>query len=219
MSDNEEKPAGIDFLDFLFTVSIGIGLTPEILGMDYIKGLLSENWVRNGQLPSSPDLYNLGVFILGFLTLTLSWFGYHGSMAKKPIKYGTVSGMFRFIFDVLLVIIYGLILLEFRNFKVVLTLLVIVHFIFVIWDVIKIIEHRDKYLEKAGGHLQRYRREYVSGLFFVLFFILYLSYTLCLYSYSLGKWLSLILAIIFTVFYRINKDYVIWERCFGVKSD
>ena len=219
MSNSTEKPAGIDFLDFLFTISISVGLTPEILGNGNIKGLLSEEWVWKSQFPSSLDFYNLGVFSLGLLNLILSWFGYHGSIEVKPLKYRTLSGMVRFIFDVLLVIIYGLILLQFRNFKIVISLLVIVYFIFVIWDIFKIIEYRDNYSKANVGHLQRYRREYVSFVFFVLFVILYLFYIFCLYSYSLGRWLSLILAIIFTVLYRINKDRAIWERWFGVKGE
>ena len=126
MNQKEDETAWLDFLDFVFTVAMGIGLTPEVLGEKF-RGLLSESWVHGTESPSGIDLYNLGVFVLGFLTLTLSWFGYHASIRSKPLTYTTTQGMFRFIMDVALVIIYGFILLEFRNYGRVLFLLVIVH--------------------------------------------------------------------------------------------
>lgn len=205
------EPAGIDFLDFLFTLAISVGLSPGILGIEGWSGLLSEEWLKQGVLPSGQALYDFLVFSLGFLTLTLSWFGYHGSIRKKPLKYGTFPGMVRFIFDVLLVVIYGLILLQYKNFKVVLFLLLVVHFIFVVWDIVKIIEHWTSYQEKAGGHLRRYRREYVSVVFLALFLILWLSGT--------QSSIAVVLAILFIVLYRVNKEYPMWERIFGVKSD
>lgn len=212
-AENNTEPAGIDFLDFLFTVSMSIGLTPEVLGREYITGLLSESWVREGRSPSGSDAFNLGVFLLGFLTLTLSWFGYHGSIKKRPLKYDTLSGMVRFIFDVLLVIIYGLILLRFRDFGIVLGLVVAAHLIFVIWDCFKIIEHWETYRDVPGPfYLQRFRREYVSGLYFILFFLLWV------FSRYWPSWLSLILAITFTVLYRVNKNYPMWERLLGVRT-
>lgn len=209
---NDGQPAGLDFLDFVFTIAMGIGLTPEILGRDYITGLLSEQWARTVQFPQGQDLFNLGVFLLGFLTLTLSWFGYHGSIRKRPLKYDTLSGMLRFIIDVLLVIIYGVILVKYRHFHVVLFLLLLVHTIFVIWDLLKITEHWNTYQARGGSHLYRFRREYVSVVSFVLFLLVWAS------AGVLPQVLTLILAIAVTVLYRVNKIYPTWERLFGVRS-
>jgi hypothetical protein len=214
MTPDNDEPAGIDFLDFLFTVAISVGLTPELLGRDNITGILSEDWARKAQLPSGQDLFNFGVFCLGFVTLTLSWFGYHGSIRSKPLQYGTFPGMIRFIFDVLLVVMYGVILLYYRHFRVVISLIVLAHLIFVIWDCLKIVEHWNKYQAKAGPHLRRYRREYVSLVSLGLWLLLLWRGT-----QWLSDSLSLFVAIVLTFFYRINKEFPTWERLFGVDSD
>lgn len=221
MSTNKDKDtAGLDFLDFIFTIAMSIGLTPELLGNEKIKGLLSEEWAINAQCPS--DFFNLGVFFLGFFNLTLSWFGYHGSIIKNPLTYGTIPGMVRFIIDVLLVIIYGVILIYFRFFKTVLFLLSLVYLLYVVWDLFKIKEHKEKY--SLSGHscvdiIKCYRREFVSGFWFIMFFALFVVYFGCGLALSdLGKWSALLAAILFTILYRVNKIIPLWEQLFGVRN-
>lgn len=213
MSNGKSETAGLDFLDFIFTVAISVGLTPEVLQIQGVTGLLSEKWVQLGQWPSKDELFNLLVFFLGFLTLTLSWFGYHASIISRPLKYNSGFGMVRFIMDVLLVIIYGIILLHYKSFGAVLTLIIIIHFLFVIWDYLKIKEYKSEFQSKTGGKLKRYRREWVSLVCFILFFVLGVAFL-----NDLHRWLSLCLAILITVFYRVNKIYPTWERAFGVNS-
>src|SRR6184192_1594806 len=82
----------IDFLDPLFAVAIGIG---------FQDGLFHEKWLLEWQLPKDGDLFNLFVFILGLLTITLSWFGYH-----KSIRNRSIEGKGRFILDVVLLVFY-----------------------------------------------------------------------------------------------------------------
>src|SRR5215203_5119998 len=74
----------VDPIDFLFTIALAIGLTPEIIGGD-LKGILSEDWVRNASFPTSDEAASLLVFFVGILTLTLSWFGYNRSDTKANL--------------------------------------------------------------------------------------------------------------------------------------
>lgn len=208
--DEQNKPAGIDFLDFLFTVAISIGLTPEIIGQE---GLLSEAWHERGAWPSGNDLFDVGVFLLGFFNLTLSWFGYHASIASKPLNYSSAYGMLRFIIDVVLVVLYGVMLIEYRRFEVVFAVLVMVHFIFVVWDGLKVREHWDKY-SKREKWINRFRREFVS-----LFAFLFVGVSGILYwTLHIDRWCVLWTALFITFFYRFNKYYPTWELLCGYRA-
>lgn len=213
MNKNEER-AGVDFLDFLFTVAISVGLTPEILQINGVAGLLSEPWNLQGTRLSSDDALNLGVFFLGLSNLTLSWFGYHASIITRPLSYTSGFGMARFVLDVFLVIIYGVMLIKYKSFDVVLALLVLVYFIYVVWDGLKIGEYwKDEFKRKQGSLLERFRREWVTVFAFSWITVIALLF----YYVQVNRWVTLALAILITVFYRINKIYPTWERLLGVK--
>lgn len=214
MSNSSTEPAGLDFLDFVFTVAMSVGLTPELLQVSHIKGIISEDWVLKGRWPNSEEYFHLWVFSLGFLTLTLSWFGYHASIFTRPLKYNSGYGMVRFIMDVLLVVLYGVILISYKNFGVVLALHIVVYFLFLVWDGLKIYEYWPQFQQKTGGKLNRYRREWVTFVCFVLFLILGVSY----FKFELWPEVALTAALLITVFYRVNKIYPTWERAFGVNK-
>jgi hypothetical protein len=214
MTDNRPETAGLDFLDFIFTIAMSVGLTPEILQVTHIKGIISEEWIIQGRWPNPDEIFHLLIFSLGFLTLTLSWFGYHASIIFRPLRYDSTYGMIRFIMDVLLVVLYGVILISYKNFGVVLGLHIVVYFLFVVWDLLKIREHKATFKAKPGNNLQRYRREWVTFISFMLFFALGVSY----FWFELWPKVGLSLALLITVFYRVNKILPIWERLFGVST-
>jgi hypothetical protein len=213
---NKDETAGLDFLDFLFTVAISVGLTPELLQVGGVTGLLSEAWQKEGRLPCTDELFNIGVFGLGFLNLTLSWFGYHASIRSRPLNYVRGYGMFRFLLDVVLVISYGIILIKFKSFYVVLALLLLVFIIFVVWDCLKIGEYWGEFKPKyeSNGILQAFRREWVSVFSCALFVVLGIAY----FCFGLNRWITLVLAILISFFYRFNKFFPTWERFLGVKN-
>lgn len=161
--------------------------------------------------PSGPELVSLGTFLLGLLTLVLSWFGYHASMKRRPLKDDTVCGMGRFVLDVVLVIIYAVILLQFRYPHRVLLLLAAVYCSYFFWDLLKIREYREEYEERRASQPrgQVYRRELVS-----LYAACYFS---ALYAFSvqigiLGIPAAIVLAIALTIFYRVHKICPIWAE-------
>lgn len=208
----EGKAAGIDFLDFVFTVAFSLGLTPEILNIPHFKGVLSEEWVAQGRCPMSGEWFPTLTLALGFLTLVLSWFGYHASIQRLPLRYETTSGLFRFLLDVLLVALYAVIMLQFRRFDVVLALLVVVYVLYVVWDVLKILEHRDKSHDTSARFVARHRRELVTVFWCLVFIVLALVHR----SGWISEWLVLCLAILSTALYRVNKNHRIWEHLFGI---
>lgn len=110
-----DERAGVDFLDFLFTIAISVGLTPELLQINGVTGLLSEPWNLQGTRLSSEDAFNLGVFFLGLFNLILSWFGYHASIDTRPLNYKSGFGMARFVIDVFLVLMFGVMLIKHKS--------------------------------------------------------------------------------------------------------
>jgi hypothetical protein len=234
MPKNDET-AGLDFLDFLFTVAISVGLTPELLQVFGITGLLSEAWQKEGRFPCGDELFNVGVFGLGFLNLTLSWFGYHASISSRPLNYFSGFGMVRFILDVSLVIMYGVILVKYKSFRVVLFLLLIVWLIFVIWDVLKIREYwrheetSDKATKYFGVQLDVARKEFIDWkprrikilvfrreLVSLVWCLAFIALPTLYFFSSVDRWVILIGALISTIFYRVNKNHPVWELLFGV---
>jgi hypothetical protein len=92
-----EESGGLGLLDFLFTVAIGLGLTPELLSAPHLRGVLSEEWVKQGLAPESADWFKLCTLGLGLMTTVFSWFGYHRSIGNKPLTDETLRGMTRFL--------------------------------------------------------------------------------------------------------------------------
>jgi hypothetical protein len=157
MSSQSQGQSGnepIDMIDIVFTVALGIGLTPEVLGHEKFHGILSEGWVYsalwgNWQQPCKDDWFRFFTLFLGLLTLLLSWFGVHSSLKSHAIKYEFI-GMCRFFFDITLVILYLFILIFFRNFCFVMILLFIVYLFYFVWDILKTLEYRGLFLTREG---------------------------------------------------------------------
>lgn len=189
---DEQKPktAGIGFLDFLFTVAISAALTPEKLGVSkQLTGVLAERWVQAGDTPRGGEVFDLAVFALGFLTFAFSWFGYHRSVETRPLKYDSVWSMFRFVLDILLIILYALAMVQYKNLSAVLSILTLVYFLYIVWDILKV---RD-----AGQGFSR--REWLTVASFVAFLLL------CLLAGVAGGWLLVCAAIAVTFVYRVGK--------------
>jgi hypothetical protein len=146
-SDIEEVEGGTGYalLDFMFTVAISIGLTPELLQDNFHQGVLAEGWIRSGQRPSAADLFNLAVLGLGLLVLTLSWSGYRSSArARRKMLYQgsmhmqSLINMIGFYIDIILVALYGFMMIQFRDFGQVLWILTAVFVLYSIWDLLKV---------------------------------------------------------------------------------
>jgi hypothetical protein len=192
MSD-QNQVTDIGFLDFLYILAIGIGLAPGFLGIPGGAGLLSEEWVRTGGLPSGDARFNLGVFLLGLLTISFSWFGYHRSLSSRPYKYDNLLSMFRFVLDVFLLVLYGVLLLQFRNFTSFLFLLALNYLGYLTWDMLKVVEFKEVLFKK---------REIATLIAFVALVVLWLL------SGRLDRGILLAAAFIVTISYRMSKIFI-----------
>jgi hypothetical protein len=149
---HQPKPFGIDFLDPLFAIAIHIG---------FAEGILKE-------LPAGKErtTFDYWVFSLGFITLMLSWIGYHQSIKKRPlVEYSSFNFLnVRFWFDVLCVMLYAAMMIYYLSLAKVVWFIVLVFACYVIWDIAKI-------LEKVGIRVWGVR-ENVSLVFLLLSLLL-----------------------------------------------
>lgn len=183
----------IGFWDFVYILSISVGLFPEVLGIPGLSGILSQEWVRSGLPPSADARFSLCVLFLGLMTIALSWFGYHRSLTGRPFRYDSSLSMFRFLIDLVLLISYALLLLQFKNLKAFLFFLVLNYGLYLVWDIIKIIEFNEPRLKK---------REVATLLTFAMFLVLWLT------ASELNRWVVLLFATLITFAYRLSKIFI-----------
>src|SRR2546429_2013869 len=157
MANHEGKTYGIDFIDPLFAVAIHIGFTHSVL---------DEAWFAEWRWPRGHERFDALVLLLAFCTVVLSWVGYHRSIALKPLRAEDRMGFVRFILDVVLVSLYALLLVKFKDIDATLTLYVWIYALFLVWDICKVREHSQKYLA-SDPFGKRYRRELVTTFWFV----------------------------------------------------
>jgi hypothetical protein len=140
----------IDFIDPLFAVILHIGFVRTVVDMRLyldFDTLYTEHKVT---------IRALGLLVLGFMNILLSWHGYHRSVLEKPIR-----GGMRFYVDVLCLLIYLFIVLEFQSLQNVAWLLVAQFVLFWLWDGAKALEYRGSGVWRTG------LRTFGWGLLFV----------------------------------------------------
>ena len=192
-SQVSDSRIGIDFIDPLFAVVISISF------VEVMKQPWFEPASGSFQMRYAFDIASLG---LGYLTVVLSWVGYHLSIRSKPIRVETLPGFLRFIWDVVLLACYWLLLVKFESFWFVLLMLLIVNGVFVLWDQLKWWEYARE--DTAGTR----RRRGVSTFWAILFAALFLFYWLLGFSgdsVSVADWLFVAMAYLGTILYRIHK--------------
>lgn len=204
-----------DLLDFLFTLALTIGLAPELLGKD---GMLSRNWVL--AIPPPSFVFDISVFLLGIVTLLFSWYGFNASVEDKPVLYGSVAGLLRFSIDAFLVVLYGFLLLQFDNFGVFVLTLTIIFFLYVIWDILKLLEYRrppfnkkrlthdDDWVRQLFGKLEEKR----SASYFLVHVVLLAVYQVSnMWDFYVGLLNVMILILLYVATFRYRAEKVNWR--------
>lgn len=217
---------GVPFIDFLFTLALWVGIVPE-KSFSNSKGIFSENWIINGTVPQVVDIANLLAFFLCALVMVLSWLGYHRSVGDRPHKDGQWYGMGRFIVDTLLLFLYTILVMKFKSLEIILFLLPIIFSLYLLWDILQAFEYKEKYITRKITYrslIRIFRRECVTGVWFLAFIFLYKVYDIVIaYEIFTNKPLVDLLfaaiGIVFVITYRLNKAFPIWEKYFEVKSD
>ncbi|WP_424005620.1 hypothetical protein ACOZ4I_20355 (plasmid) [Haloarcula salina] len=204
-----------DLLDFLFTLSLTIGIAPELVGQ---KGLLSENWSL--AIPDLAFLTNFGTFMLGVSTLLFSWYGFNASISNNPVLYGSVAGMLRFFLDAFLVVIYGFMLIVYEQLEIVAALLALIFFLYTVWDGLKLAEYRKEPFDRLEdqGQDENPTQNFIYSLVVklcerrsLIYFVLLLLVSIFEFANILefvGLWKdSAVLLVLFgiTIVYRIDK--------------
>ena len=192
---NEKGPAvGLTFIDILFAVVVGVGLT-DVTGRAWVTNFL-------GNL-GDPELW---AFILGNTVVVASWVGYHKMMAgqsgpdaeasPKPLdpELRTPQGVVRFIIDVVLLFLYYRLLVRTDYPLLVLSLVCWVFVLYVLWDCVVITEQA---IGKRGG---------VTLIWTALLFLVYLAGRYCLPMTNRVGWICLyICGTLFAWGYRYHK--------------
>lgn len=214
MEENGNKHDGVTFIDFLFTLAIWIGLVPESHNIGLIKnnalepfqGIFCYKWLLEWTAPKGQDLIALLTFIACALTVILSWYGYHAALKKYPHKPNSLCGLFRFNIDVMLVLIYALLLIKFKNLFAVITLIVMIFVLYFLWDILLVCEYNKErpYVKRSGessceAFCRVYRGEIVTTVWLIGFLILWATYGI------LCKLNTVVFAIILLVTYRMAK--------------
>lgn len=129
-------PTTGQFIDPMFAVIIASAVSETIV-----------RWVNNSTIPS---FFSLFVVILGFLNLLLSWFGYHKSVNKRPIKGGA-----RFLITVTLLPAYLMtIIMHGKPFLYIASAYAIIFFVWSIWEYLKFREYGEKNEKTRFFYLQ-----------------------------------------------------------------
>ncbi len=119
-------PSSGQFIDPLFAIIIASGVAET-----FVK------WVR---VPEIPGTLAIASVSLGYVNLLLSWFGYHKSVRKKPIR-----GTLRFIVTVALLPLYLLTIILYDKPMICLAVVyAIIFFLWSSWEYLKFVEHNDK---------------------------------------------------------------------------
>ena len=195
VTQNEDDKIAIDFLDPLFAV---------VLHMSFVQ-MKEEPWFSNFRLTYHyPYYFQISTLFLAYLTIILSWVGYHRSIKKSPIGLESKWGWGRFFADIFLLIAYFVLVVSYNTFRRELLVLVLIFFLFFVWD-------QFKRRERPETEDSRARRG-VTVLWFFVFLVLALFY--CLHppaeSRSCEDWIILLAAALGTLLYRWHKEHLDW---------
>jgi hypothetical protein len=131
-----------------------------------------EPWVLQFRFPNPTELEGLLTFLLGFFTLTLSWFGYHTAVNVRGLRYGSMLSLGRFNLDILLIVLYGVLLIKYQSLSAVLLMLFVIYLLYALWDILTHVEYnrQDEYFRRRTT-LDIGLSALVAAAFLVLFFL------------------------------------------------
>ena len=132
--DGQNLNDSVTFIDLLFAVVISLGLT-QIMARPWFKSMADGT--------ASGIAFEILVILLGYLTLILSWWGYHRSVKGRRYPEGLLGGAI-FAVDILIVVGYWLLLVKFESFCVVLSVLLAIYVMYVVWDLLWWLKDRPK---------------------------------------------------------------------------
>ena len=161
MSSDKVDPSSGQFVDPLFAVMIAAAVAETVV-----------KWVNSS---TAPGIFQICVIAVGFTNILLSWFGYHKSVHKRPIK-----GSLRFMVTVALLPLYLLtIILYEKAFAFTALVYAMIFFLWSFWEYLKFIEHK-----KPHGFWRLQRRPYNVCIYVVFSYYWLLAPWLAPYQHS-----------------------------------
>ena len=206
--DDSQQRIVINFIDPLFSVVLSASFGQIYL--DYWFKDFSNIW-------NEQTLFLVLTLMLGYLTVILSWVGYHQSIKSTPIKIETAAGRWRFGLDVVLLISYFVLLVSYGNFRRVLGIIVVIYLLFFLWDQMKRHElldsHRRELVDSA-------RRRGVTVFWLIVFLAITILYIVVAYRpsapHDCRDWAFLVAAMASTILYRFHKKHLWYKPCLDI---
>src|SRR6185312_6501001 len=138
-----------DFMQRLFAIAISIGIATTLVRMD---------WIIQGRWPDLPEWEELCILLTGIVLTVSSWDGYLLSIAAKPLR-----NWLRFAIDIFLVLTYLFFLLTAVHKNFFLTTVMVIFWVYVLWDIVSFLERRRSYLVPSGAVAADLYRVYWKG--------------------------------------------------------
>ena len=191
MVEEQQGFKGIDFIDLLFAIVVGEGFSE----------VMQAPWFTDpSKALDSPFYFHIGVLILGYLTVLLSWVFYHLSLKNAP-----ATGFWRFLCDIAMLGAYFLLLVKSENLALVLLLLAITFVLYYLWDQLKRREYLSRDKTPARRGVTVFWLPWFVGLATLVWFF---GETGDISNPGWIDGLFLGLAVLFVLAYRLHKMYL-----------
>lgn len=187
MSDQNVNPSSGQFIDPLFAIIIGGALNETLIF-----------WVKSSTIPSPLEL---SIVSLGFINVLLSWYGYHDSVAKKPIR-----GVLRFSATIILLPLYllSIVLYNYSMLHIV-AIYSVIFFLWGLWEWLRSLEY--------GTNIKLSKIMLYKWNIIVLVVLMYQIVSISSYSKYIpmalkdnSNWLSICIIILAIIYLRIVKS-------------
>jgi hypothetical protein len=126
----ENQITGIEFIDPLFGIAIGIGVTETFITQPFFL-----DW----RLPAAAELPAILGWITVFIVTLLSWIGYRRSVRKNPVE-----TFLRFCISIVLVMLYALMFVKYDTPSAIVQMFAWMFFLYLVWDLARAFEATKK---------------------------------------------------------------------------
>ena len=135
-----------DLIRRLFPMAISVGFAGPLVQM---------SWLTNGPIPTMPEFEQLARLFVSMLFVLISWDWFHKDMISSPPR-----TMVRFLTDVAIVLAYMLFLIFSRSQAAWLVSIVMVFFLYVIWDILSLSGCAERPENGSPNVIVRYRQAF-----------------------------------------------------------
>lgn len=130
-AQNAQSESRADFMKRWFAVAVSVGFASPLTQMA---------WIKTGTAPNADEWKQIAFLATALLATVGSWEGYFSAIDDRPLKV-----IWRFIIDIILVLVYMILLISSGHSDLFLPLIVCIFLLYVIWDGLTIYEYADYY--------------------------------------------------------------------------